>query len=153
MIKFSFKYNSELTQFELCAGFVTFINSEKELVVEILKDFKGISGVHGRPERLRALKKLPKVAFRTNVDLELQHLINPQIRFELGNSLTVYESYADDVMFEKCEKNPNTYLQDDGELTRIPVLIPVIDTDFDTILFVLILEFLTEYYMVKRSCN
>ena len=56
-------------------------------------------------------------------------------------------------MFEKREKNPNTCLQDDGELTRIPILIPVIGTVFNTILFVLIPELLTEYYMVKRSCN
>ena len=51
------------------------------------------------------------------------------------------------------KKNPNTYLQDDGELARISNLIPVIGTVFDTILFVLIPELLTEYYMVKRSCN
>ena len=31
-------------------------------------------------------------------------------------------------MFEKHEKNHNTYLQVDGELTRIPILIPVIAT-------------------------
>ena len=56
-------------------------------------------------------------------------------------------------MFGKREKNPNTYLQDDGELTRISILIPVIGIVFDTILFVLIPELLTEYYMIKRSCN
>ena len=152
LIKLSFKYISESIQFELCAGFVAFINSKKDLVAEILKDFKGIPAAHGRSERLRALKKVPKVGFRNNAEPE-QHLINPQISFELGNSLTVYESYVYDVMFEKREKNPNTYLQDDGELTRILILIPVIGTVFDTILFVLIPELLTEYYMVKRSCN
>ena len=56
-------------------------------------------------------------------------------------------------MFEKREKNPNSYLQDDGELTRISILIPVIGFVFDTILFVLIPELLTENYMIKRSCN
>ena len=125
---------------------------KKDLVVEILKDFKAILAAHDRIERFRALKKLPKVAFISNAELE-QHLINPQISFELGNSLTVYESYVYDVMFEIRENNPNTYLQDDGELTRIPILIPVVGTVFDTILFVLIPELLTEYYMVKRSCS
>ena len=108
---------SESTQFDLCAGFVAFINSKKDLLTEILKDFKGISTAHGRSERLRALKKLLKVAFRTNAEL-VQHLINPQISFELGNFFKVYESYVCDVMFEKRGKNPNTYLQDDGELTQ-----------------------------------
>ena len=56
-------------------------------------------------------------------------------------------------MFEKREKNPNTYLEDDGELTRILILISMIGTVTDTILFVLIPELLTENYMVKRSCN
>ena len=41
-------------------------------------------------------------------------------------------------MFEKRENNPNTYLQDDEELARIPILITVIGTVFDTILFALI---------------
>ena len=56
-------------------------------------------------------------------------------------------------MFEKREKNPKTYLQDDGELTRIPHLIPAIGTVFDITLLVLITELLTEYCMVYRSCN
>ena len=56
-------------------------------------------------------------------------------------------------MFEKREKNPNTYLEDDGELTRILILISMIGTVTGTILFVLIPELLTENYMVKRSCN
>ena len=90
LIKLYFKYISESTQFELCTGFVAFINSKRDLVAEILKDFKGISAAHGGSERLRALKKLPKVTFRSNAELE-QHLINPQISFELGNSLTVYK--------------------------------------------------------------
>ena len=110
---------------------------KNDLVAEILEYFKGISAAHGRSERLKALKKLPKVVFRSNAELE-QHLINPQISFELGNSLTVYESYVYDVMFEKRENNPNTYLQDDEELARIPILITVIGTVFDTILFALI---------------
>ena len=102
---------------------------KNDLVAEILEYFKGISAAHGRSERLKALKKLPKVVFRNNAELE-QHLINPQISFELGNSLTVYESYAYDAMFEIRENNPYTYLQDDGELTRLPILIPVIGTVF-----------------------
>ena len=109
MIKLYFICISESTQFELCADFVAFINSKKDLVAELLKDFKGISAAHGRSERLRALKKPPKVAFRSNIELG-QHLINPQISFELGNSLAVY---VYDVIFEKCGKNPNTYFQDD----------------------------------------
>ena len=152
LIKLSFEYISESTQFEVCAGFVAFINSKKDLVAEILKNFKGISAAIGRSVRLRAFKKLPKITFRSNAELE-QRLINPQISFELGNSLTVYESYVYDVMFDKREKNHNTDLQDDGELTRIPILIPVIGTVFDTVLFDLIPELLTECYMAKRSCN
>ena len=35
--------------------------------------------------------------------------------------LKVDESYVFNVMFEKREQNPNTYLQDVGELTHIPV--------------------------------
>ena len=108
---------------------MAFINSKKDLAAEILKDFKGIPGFHGRSDRLRVLKKLQKLAFRSNDGLE-QHLMNPQISFELGNSLTVYESYAYDTMFEIRENNPYTYLQDDGELTRLPILIPVIGTVF-----------------------
>ena len=108
LIKLYFICISESTQFELCADFVAFINSKKDLAAEILKDFKGISAAHGRSERLRALKK-PKVAFRSNIELE-QHLINPQISFELGNFLAVY---VYDVIFENREKNPNTYFQDD----------------------------------------
>ena len=38
-------------------------------------------------------------------------------------------------------------------LTRILILIPVIGTVFDTMLFVLVPELLTEYYIVKISCN
>ena len=128
---------------------------KNDLVAEILEYFKGISAAHGISERLKALKKLPKVVFRSNAELE-QHLINPQISFELGNSLTVYESYVYDVMFEKRENNPNTYLQDNEELARIPILITVIGTVFDTILFALIPQLFdtsAEYYMVKRSCN
>ena len=56
-------------------------------------------------------------------------------------------------MFEKPEKNRNTYLQDHGELTRISILNQVIGTVFDTILFVLIPELLTEYYTVTKCCN
>ena len=93
MLKLSFKYISESTQFELCASFVAIINSQKGLVAEILKDFKRILDAHGKSERLRALKKLPKVAFRNDIELE-QHLINPQINFELVNSFAVYESYV-----------------------------------------------------------
>ena len=115
-MKLSFKYISESSQFELCAGFV-------------LKDFKETLAAYGRSERLRTLKKLSKLTFRCNAELE-QHIINPQISFELGNSLTVYESYAYDAMFEIRENNPYTYLQDDGELTRLPILIPVIGTVF-----------------------
>ena len=109
LIKLYFICISESTQFELCADFVAFINSKKDLVAELLKDFKGISAAHGRSERLRTLKKPPKVAFRSNIKLE-QHLINPQISFELGNFLAVY---VYDVIFENREKNPNTYFQDD----------------------------------------
>lgn len=112
MLKLSFKYISESTQFELYASFVAIINSQKDLVAEILKDFKRILDAHGKSERLRALKKLPKVAFWSNVELE-QHLINPQISSELANLLTVYESYPYDVMFENREKNPKIYFQDE----------------------------------------
>ena len=98
-----FKCISESTQFELCADFVAFINSKKDLAAEILKDFKGIPGFHGRSDRLRVLKKLQKLAFRSNDGLE-QHLMNPQISFELGNSLTVYESYVYDAMFKKGKR-------------------------------------------------
>ena len=102
LIKLSFKYISESSQFELCACFVAFINLEKDLVAEILKDFKVISAAHGRSERLKALEKLPKVAFKSNTELE-QHLIDPQTSFEVGNSLTVYELC---VMFTMlCLKN------------------------------------------------
>ena len=58
--------------------------------------------------------------------------------------LRVNESYVYNMMPEKREKNPNTHHQDDGELTRIPIVIPVIGTVFDTIVFVLIPELLTE---------
>ena len=81
--------------------------------------------------------------FRSNAELD-KGLINPQISFELGYSFTVYESYVYDVMPEKREQNRNTHHQDDGELTRIPIVIPVIGTVFDTIVFVLIPELLTE---------
>ena len=72
-----FKCISESTQFELCADFVAFINSKKDLAAEILKDFKGIPDFHGRSDRLRVLKKLQKLAFRSSDGLE-QHLINPK---------------------------------------------------------------------------
>ena len=111
-IKLSFKYNSESTQFQLCADFVAFINSKKDLVAEIIKCVKGILAAYGRYERLTALKKLPKVAFWSNAELE-QHLINPEISSELANLLTVYESYPYDVMFENREKNPKIYFQDE----------------------------------------
>ena len=82
---------------------MAFINSKKDLAAEILKDFKGIPGFYGRSDRLRVLKKLQKLAFRSNDGLE-QHLMNPQISFELGNSLTVYESYVYDAMFKKGKR-------------------------------------------------
>ena len=53
-----------------------YLFEKKYLVAEILKDFKGISAAHGRSERLRALKKLPNVVFRSTAELG-QHLINP----------------------------------------------------------------------------
>ena len=95
------------------------MNSKKDLVAEIIKCVKGILAAYGRYERLTALKKLPKVAFWSNAELE-QHLINPEISSELANLLTVYESYPYDVMFENREK----------ALTRFPVLIPVIRSCF-----------------------
>ena len=60
----------ESIQFELCAGFVAFIISKKDLVAEIPKYIKGISAAHRRSEILNTLKKLPKVAFTSNAALE-----------------------------------------------------------------------------------
>lgn len=75
---------------------------KKDLVAEILECAKGILAAYGSYEV--ALKKLPKVPFWSNAELQ-QHLIYPQITSELGNFLAVYESYPYDVMFENRKKN------------------------------------------------